>query len=70
MTRFACTSPPHLSYPALIDWHVYDHGQRISVATLVREANRLHAELQQLRHEMERDYQATVADFLTGTGRP
>lgn len=70
MTRFSCASPPHLVYPALIDWHVYDHGQRISVATLVGEANRLHAELQQLRQLVGRDYQATVADFLTGTGRP
>ena len=69
MTRFSCASPLHLSYPALIDWHVYDHGQRISITTLVREANRLHAELLQLRQTAERDYQATVTDFLAGTGR-
>lgn len=69
MTRFSCASPPHLTYPAIIDWHVYDHGQRISIATLVREANRLHAQLQQLHQTAERDYQATIADFLVGTGR-
>lgn len=69
MNRFSCSNPPHLTYPAVIDWHVYDDGERISVNTLVREANRLQHELQQLRQRTEQDYQNTVADFLVGTGR-
>ena len=67
--RFDYNNPPHIYYPAVTDWHVYDEGERISVATLVRRANELQRELNKLRQTAEKDYQETVADFLTGTGR-
>ncbi len=47
--RFSYSDPPHPANAALIDWHVFDDGQRISVSRLVREANRLQQELEQLK---------------------
>ena len=44
------------------DWHVYDHRQRISVATLVREANRLQRRLRHAETELAKwkDERCTV----------
>jgi hypothetical protein len=47
--RFSYSDPPHPANAALIDWHVYDEGERISVSRLVHEANRLQKELDQLK---------------------
>ena len=48
-SRFSYNDPPHWANPALIDWHVYDDGERISVSRLVREANRLQREVEELK---------------------
>ncbi|MEM7118171.1 MAG: hypothetical protein AAF614_37420 [Chloroflexota bacterium] len=69
MLRFTCSNPPHMHYPAVIDWHVHEYGERISISSLVRRANELQRELNALKQTAEKDYQETVADFLAGTGR-
>lgn len=53
MTRFDYNDPQHWANPALIDWHVYDHGQRISVSRLVIEANRLQREVEELKQQIK-----------------
>ena len=51
--RFDYNNPPHMHYPAVTDWHVYDEGERISVATLVRRANELQREIKSLKKQLE-----------------
>lgn len=49
--RFSFTSPPHPDVPAIIDWHIYDNGYPSSIPELVRLANRLQREVDQLKAE-------------------
>lgn len=41
MARFTVETPPHPDCQGLIDWHVYENGDRISVDDLVFRANTL-----------------------------
>ncbi len=49
--RFDYNDPQNPYYPGIIDWHIYDDGERISVGKLVREANRLQRELNELKQQ-------------------
>ena len=51
MPRFTYTDSPHWANPALIDWQVWDNGQRVSVGQLVQLANQLQNELNQIKQE-------------------
>lgn len=53
MPRFTFDDPPHWANPALINWQVWDNGQRVSVGQLVRLANQLQNELNQIKQEQE-----------------
>jgi len=53
ITRFSYDDPQHWANPALIDWHVFEGAERISVAQLVRKANKLQKQIEELQNQKE-----------------
>ena len=60
-SRFSYNDPPHWANPALIDWHVYDDGERISISRLVREANQLQREVEALKAAIPKPEETAVS---------
>ena len=66
--RFDYSNPPHPANSALIDWHVYDMGERISVSTLVVRANQLQQQLDAIEQSRgDQNCQCTINDSLADT---
>lgn len=68
--RFDYSNPPHPANSALIDWHVFDMGERISISTLVFRANQLQQQLDQIEQaHADQNCQCIISDFLAESGR-
>ena len=52
--RFTCSNPPHWACTDVIDWQVYDDGERIPVSRLVTTANQQEAHIANLLTEIQR----------------
>ena len=60
--RFSYSNPPHWACSDVIDWQVYDDGERIPVSQLVRTANQQEAHIANLLAEIQR-----LTELMTDT---
>ncbi len=63
MPRFTTSTPPHFANPAIIDWQVFDEGQRISPEKLAIIANTLQRRVEELE-KAAHDAASVAANFF------